>query len=93
MWGVYYEQMKAVGKAKKHPPPDLYEDLLFVWEFFVSLSSSRTNLEAIRFSEIESFLNLNGIFSLEQRQEITHLIRIMDLEYLKFMRKKYSAKI
>lgn len=82
--------MKAVGKANKHPPPDLYNDLLFVWDAFIALSSSRDG--SIKFSEIESYLNLNGIFNLDQRQETTHLIRIMDIEYLKFMRDKHSKK-
>jgi len=89
-WGVYYEKMKAVGKAEKHPSPNLYSDLFYIWEGFVALSSSRVGFDSIKFSEIESWLNLNGISNLEQRQEIAHLIRIIDLEYLKFMRKKYA---
>lgn len=80
--------MKATGRAKKHLPPNLYSDLLFVWEAFVALSSSRSG--AITFSEIESYLDLNGIFNSEQRQEVTHLVRVMDLKYLEFMKEKYS---
>jgi len=49
-----------------------------------------TNYQPIEFSEIESWLNLNGIFNLERRQEVSHLIRIMDEEYIKFMQEKDS---
>ena len=82
--------MKAIGKAKKHLPPNLYSDLVFIWDAFVALSSSRSG--AITFSDIESYLNLNGIVSLERRQEVAHLIRIMDEKYIELMRKKYTVK-
>lgn len=82
--------MKAVGKEGKHPAPDLYDDLVFIWEVFCALSSSRSNFSSIKFSEIEACLNLNGIFDLERRQEVTHLIRIMDEEFLKFTQEKQS---
>lgn len=68
--------------------PDLYGDLLFIWQGFLALTNSRINFESIKFSEIESWLNLNCVFNLEYRQEVTHLIRIMDEEYLKFMKEK-----
>lgn len=84
--------MKAVGKAKEHPPPDLYDDLLFIWEAFLALSSSRSGWESIKFSEIESWLNLNSLSDLEQRQEVTHLIRVMDIEYLDFLREEQKRK-
>lgn len=82
--------MKAVGKAKKHLPPDLYNDLIFIWDAFIALSSSRSG--AITFSEIESYLNLNGIVNLERRQEVAHLIRIMDEKYIQRMKIKYNVK-
>lgn len=87
---MYNEKLKAVGKGKQ--VPNLYDDLVFIWEFFVALSSSRNGFDSIKFSEIESWLNLNCIINLERRQEVTHLIRIMDEKYLEFMRKKYEAK-
>lgn len=71
----------------KKTPPDLYPDLLVVWEGFIALSSSRAGSEVIKFSEIESWLNLNGILSLNHRQEIAHLIRILDIEHLDLLRK------
>lgn len=71
----------------KKTPPDLYSDLIVVWEGFLALSSSRAGLEVISFSEIESWLNLNGIVSLNHRQEIAHLIRILDIEHLDLLRK------
>lgn len=70
---------------KKTPPP-LYKDLFVVWESFLALSSLRAGLESIRFSEIEAWLNLNGIFDLNYRQEITHLVRILDIEHLELLR-------
>jgi len=97
--------LKAVGKEGKHPKPKLHNDLLFIWDAFAALSSSRnnqiivintksglrsvTNYGYILFSEIESWLNLNGIFNVERRQEVAHFIRIMDEEYIKFMREKH----
>jgi len=51
----------------------------------VALCSARIGFESIKFSEIEAWLNLNGIFNLERRQEITHLIRIMDQKYLEYL--------
>lgn len=84
--------MKVVGKAEKHSPPYLYDDLLYIWEAFIALSSSRIDFESIKFSEIESWLNLNCIFNSERRQEAAHLIRILDLEYLKFIKQKQRKK-
>jgi hypothetical protein len=73
--------------VKKEPLP-LYNDLIIVWEAFLALDSSRKNLEAITFSEIEAWLNLNAIFNLDRRQEITHLIRVLDSECLRFVKEK-----
>lgn len=89
-WGVWYNKLKAVGKEGKHPPPDLYKDLEFIWDAFIALSSSRNG--SITFFEIEAYLNLNGIFNLERRQEVAHLIRVMDEKYLEFMHEKYSKR-
>lgn len=72
----------------KKIPPLLYDDLFVVWESFSALSSSRIGLETIRFSEIEAWLNLNGIFDLNYRQEIAHLVRILDSEYLDLIRQR-----
>jgi hypothetical protein len=80
--------LKAVGKIKD--PPKLFDDLIYIWEGFLALSSSRVNFCSISFSEIESWLNLNSIFNRERRQEVTHLIRIMDEQYLEYFREKYA---
>ena len=82
--------MKAVGKEGKHPPPVLYSDLEYVWNAFAALSTSRTDSTSITFSEIESWLNLNGITNLERRQEVAHLVRIMDEKFLEYIREKQS---
>lgn len=87
---MYNEKLKAVGRGKE--PPDLYADCEFIWEAFVALSSSRIGFDSIKFSEIEAYLNLSCIFNLERRQEVAHLIRIMDIEYLNFMKEKYTKK-
>lgn len=76
----------------KKTPPLLHDDLIVVWEGFLALSSSRTGLEAIGFSEIEAWLNLNGIFDLSYRQEIAHLIRILDSEYVDLLRKRLKRE-
>lgn len=67
---------------------------MFIWNAFIALSSARIGQETIRFSEIEAWLNLNGIFNLEQRQEIAHLIRILDIEYFQYLiqKEKQNAK-
>ena len=76
----------------KKIPPLLYDDLFVVWESFSALNSSRIGLETIRFSEIEAWLNLNGIFDLNYRQEIAHLVRVLDGEYLELSRVRSKGK-
>lgn len=74
-------------------PPILFKDCLFIWEAFVALSNPRSGLTSIKFSEIEAYLNLNGISNLERRQEVTHLIRIMDESLIAFMKDKQENAI
>lgn len=76
----------------KKTPPLLYDDLFVVWEGFSALSSSRVGLETIGFSEIEAWLNLNGIIDLNYRQEIAHLIRILDSEYIDLLSKRLKRE-
>ena len=89
-------------------PPVLFMDCVFVWEAFVALSNPRNNqfivvqtksgqrvianYGSIKFSEIEAYLNLNGISNLERRQEVTHLIRIMDESFITFMRERLKQE-
>ena len=75
---------------KKEAPP-LHDDLIIVWEAFLALNSSRGNSEVITFSEIEAWLNLNAIFDLDRRQEVAHLIRVLDGEYLNFVKGKNAS--
>jgi len=72
--------------------PELYDDLVFVWEGFTALALTRQQGSSIQFAEIESWLNLNGIENLETRQEFAHLIRVMDSEYINFFREKNKNK-
>jgi len=76
----------------KKTPPLLYDDLIVVWEGFLALSSSRVGLEIIGFSEIEAWLNLNGIVDLNYRQEIAHLVRILDSEYVDLLSKRLKRE-
>lgn len=84
--------MKAAGKAAKELPPKLFPDCLFIWEAFLALSNPRNELDSIKFSEIEAYLNLNGVLVLERRQEVAHLIRIMDESYISFIKEKLEER-
>lgn len=83
-WGSVESKLRSIGVDKQ--PPKLYDDLIIVWEAFNALNSSRLGCNSISFSEIESWLNLNGVKSLEFRQEITHYIRILDNKYLSLIK-------
>ena len=72
--------------------PELYKDLVFVWEGFIALALTRQQGNPIQFSEIESWLNINGIELLDTRQEFAHLIRVMDSVYINFFREKNKEK-
>lgn len=85
-WRPYQEKLRAIKKNKDEPV--LYTDLNFIWNCFVELSSARVNLNPITFTEIKSYFDLYGINDLEQRQEITYLIKALDLEYLNIAQKK-----
>jgi hypothetical protein len=87
-WGQWKSKLVVAGIHKE--PPKLYSDLSYVWDAFMALSLTRTGFCPISFSEIESWLNINCIFNATRRQEVTHLIRIMDIEYISFLRKKYA---
>jgi len=68
--------------------PELYDDLVFVWEGFLALALTRQTGNPIQFSEIESWLNLNEIELPGTRQEFAHFIRVMDAAYITFFREK-----
>ena len=68
--------------------PKLHEDLIYVWEGFLALALTRQQGNPVQFSEIESWLNLNGIEYLDTRQEFAHLVRVMDSSYITFFREK-----
>jgi len=84
-WGKYSTKLQAIGVEKKQPK--LYDDLIDVWEAFLVLNSSRIKDESIKFSEIESWLNLSNVHETDRRQEMAYLIRVLDSEYLQFVRK------
>lgn len=65
---------------------------MYIWEAFVALVKTRVEGNPIQFSEIEAWLNLNGIEDLESRQEVAHLIRILDTEYIKLFREKLEKE-
>lgn len=59
--------------------------MMEVWEGFLSLNSSRiitnSGVHPISYTEIESWLNINGIRG-ETRQEYAHIIRVLDRTFL-----------
>lgn len=75
-----------IGRSKE--APKLYDDLVYIWQGFVKLSAKRFSNEPIKFTEIESYLNLNCVFDLEQRQDVAHLIDIMDIAYFDFLKEQ-----
>lgn len=81
--------MKARGrKSCGNEEPEVFPDLVFIWEAFLALSSARLYGEPIKFSEIISYMDISGINSEDIRQELTHLVRILDIEYFKHLTEK-----
>ncbi len=84
-FGEYEKKLKAVNKCP--PAPEIYNDIQYIWEAFLAVSNTRKQ-GRITFSEIESWLNINHIVNIERRQEVAHIIRILDLEYVKYFEEK-----
>ena len=80
----------AVNRIKKDRPK-LFDDLVYIWEAFLAVTLTRQIGGPISFVEIESWLNLNGINKLEQRQEVAHLIRVLDSVYIEFFREQNKS--
>lgn len=72
--------------------PELYDDLVFIWEGFTALALTRQQGSPVQFQEIEAWLNLNQILNPDVRQEFAHLIRVMDSKYINFFREKNKEK-
>ena len=88
-WGGFEQKLKAKGVAKKRP--ELYGDLVEVWEAFLALNSSRIitreGVRPIPYSEINAWLDIHRIQG-DTREEYAHLLRILDRAFLEKVRNK-----
>lgn len=89
-WGIYQDQLKIIGKTKS--TPNLNYNLIQIWDAFCDLNSTRQGLNPITLTEINSWLDLNGITNLDSKQEIMYLIRKMDEEFFKIASNKLKRK-
>ena len=74
--------------------PELYPDLVPVWEAFVLLSPSRNvgwGAGAIPLSEVRAYCEMFEIPP-EDREELLYLLRALDEEYLKLTGEKSKPK-
>ena len=75
--------------------PELYADLIPIWECFQFLSPARPigmELGAIPLSEIVAYWkDVVGVLSQDDLKEKVSLVRAVDEEYLKIMREKHSG--
>lgn len=74
--------------------PELYPDLVPVWEAFVLLSPSRSmgwGAGAIPLSEIKAYCEMFDIEG-DDREELLILLRALDDEYLKSTNEKGKSK-
>lgn len=77
------------------PKPELYQDLIPVWECFWFLSPSRPqgmDLGAITLTEIVTYWKeIGGVIDQDDLNEKTRLVRIMDNTFLEIAKEKNSA--
>lgn len=74
--------------------PELYPDLVPVWEAFVLLSPSRNTgwgAGAIPLSEVKAYCEMFDIEG-DDREELVILLRALDDEYLKSTNEKSKRK-
>jgi len=75
--------------------PELYDDLIYVWQAFLFLSCSRPigmGVGSIPIGEIESYCNFMQIYDFEERFEYLRLIKALDGEFLKAQNKEHEQK-
>lgn len=74
--------------------PELYPDLVPVWEAFVLLSPSRNmgwGAGAIPLTEVRAYCEMFEIEP-EEREDLLYLLRALDEEYLKSTNEKGKQK-
>lgn len=66
--------------------PELFGDLLWIWEGFMVLSTCRqygmSSPQPISMGEIHAYCQFNGIYSPDEREEFLHHITKLDLVFL-----------
>jgi hypothetical protein len=76
--------------------PELYEDLIPVWEAFEDLSKTRArdlgSPMPITFAEISAWLDLHSIEGADTRAEFAALIRSMDEDWFRIEAKKAQER-
>jgi len=74
--------------------PDLFDDLLFVWESFLMLSSGRqiSHLQPITFTEMEAYFNICAIPQ-DERIELVRWIKFIDNKFLELKGKQIQSNI
>jgi hypothetical protein len=87
------EKLAASGKKIKtlEQRPQVLKDLQDVWQAFIDLSSSRQigfEENPILISEIEAWLNIQGISSLEVRKEYFRIVKTLDSIRMGWIRKR-----
>jgi hypothetical protein len=73
--------------------PELFPDLVGVWQGFLSLHNARQVLAGgvmpISFAEIKSWLDIYG-YQGEKRQELAHYIRVLDMRYFELLKENHA---
>ncbi len=76
--------------------PDLYTDLLWIWEGFIILSSSRqigmNGPQPILMSEISAYAQYAEISDLTDRDDFLHHVQKLDLVFMADWQVKHPAK-
>lgn len=87
------EQIEERGEDPENYPvlaanakPTIFDDLIWVWEGFGVLSSSRqmgmNGPQPLILSEIIFYLDYIGIDSRDEREEFLHLVQFLDRVYI-----------
>lgn len=82
--GVYVQALEEA--------PELNFGDAFVWEMYSQLCASRTPGSPIKLTEILAWLDLNAVTDLNERLELTELVRALDLEFMSWMKERADTK-
>lgn len=76
--------------------PELYQDLLWIWEAFMILSTARqigmSGPQPINMTDLNSYCEFEGIRHPEEREELRHHIQKLDLHFLADYRARNPSK-